>query len=260
LWSRRSRVRIPSLTLREHPANRRNRRSATTGHRPEWQRRWQHDVRRAASRATCRAVVVAAALVAVCCWTVSTARAHEIDRLADRFAVPLPAGDITISFDECPDAPGEGAVCADPDTGRMWLAGEFDLFAFAHELGHVYLERDLADRPPPHDAGSWRGRLSILLGHDPAAVPWDGLDGPHMLTGDDCLEHACPWELAADAYAACALRFSPRGRWVGRGRRRRIVGRGWSTPYDYSPTPQQHGRICRVLRASGDARDVPAFG
>jgi hypothetical protein len=136
----------------------------------------------------------------------------------------------------------------------MWLAGEFDLFAFAHELGHVYLERDLADRPPPHDAAYWRGRLSILLGHDPA-TPWDGLDGPGMLTGDDCWgDTACPSEEAADAYAACALR------WTHGGRRRgaRIVGRGWSTPYDYSPTRQQHRCICRVIRASGVPRPTLA--
>jgi hypothetical protein len=152
--------------------------------------------------------------------------------------VPLPAGDVTVSFDHCP---GQGGACADAEGGRVWLAGELDPFALAHELGHVYLERDLAARA---DAGYWRGRLMILLGFDPLAQPWDGG------TGEDCWGRPCPSEIAADAYAACALRMQPGGRRVGRGRNRRRVG-GWETAYGYRPTPRQHRRVCRAIRASG---------
>jgi hypothetical protein len=176
----------------------------------------------------------------------STGDAHA-DRLLERFAVPLPAGPLTVHRQACPGT--DDATCADVEAGVLWFAyGDVDRFSLAHEIGHVYLERDLQTRLAPRDAGYWRGRLSILLGHDPA-TPWDGLDGPGMLTGADCWgDTPCPSEEAADAYAACALR------WAHGGRRRRhgaLTGRAWDTPYGYQPTRRQHRRICRAIRSSG---------
>jgi hypothetical protein len=157
--------------------------------------------------------------------------------------VPQPAGDIVVSFEPCPGSAGD--VCSDPLGGRIWLAGSLDPFELAHELGHVYLERDLDDH--------WRGRIAALLGYDPRAEPWST-----GLTADDCLTQACPSELAADAYAACALRLSPKRRVVGRGKRRRIV-EGWQTAYGYQPTLRQHRRVCRTIRASGQRWRMAVF-
>jgi hypothetical protein len=185
-----------------------------------------------------RRLVVALAAALLGLAMVPPAGAVDIDR----FAVPLPR-EATITLDACPYV---GGACADTEAGRVYLAGDLDLFELAHELGHVYFERDLPARFGLQGAGYWRGRVSILLGHHPYSVPWDGLHGDGLLTGDECTDRPCPAEQAADAYAACALRMRPEGRRVGR----RIVG-GWQTAYGYHPTPRQHRRICDVIRASG---------
>jgi hypothetical protein len=144
-----------------------------------------------------------------------------------RASVPVPpAASYTIHYEPCPD--GSGGPCAYYDTGDIYLARTGsragDRHARWHELGHVYLER-LSDY--------WKGALVDRLGY-PAGTPWQ-----HP-TGDDCYpfgEAACPSEVAADAYAMCALGIPARRQ-----------DERWRTSYWYWPSNRSHRRICAVIR------------
>lgn len=170
---------------------------------------------------------------------------HELtDRMAARFAVPLPSEAVTVSFDGCP---GGAGGCASPDTGEIWLGGT-ERFVLAHEIGHVYDYR--------HLDGYWRGRLILLMGFEPTDH-WDGKAGDGIATGDQCLVRACPAEIFADAYAACALRLDPRPRPL-LNRRGRLIGTisgNWYSAYDWQPGYRRHLKVCRVIRASGGITD-----
>lgn len=127
---------------------------------------------------------------------------------------------------------GEDA-CSDSETNEIWLAESRDRFTFEHELGHLYLERM---------TGYWKGAVLAHL-RVPDGTPWD--NG----TDHDCDSRACPSELAADAYATCALGWVPGGRAVGHGARRHFVGK-WESAYGYEPTRRQHRAVCRTIRRS----------
>lgn len=135
-----------------------------------------------------------------------------------RFAVPLPSSAVVIAGD-CP-AYADGGSCGYSD-GRIYLV-QRDRFSLAHELEHLL------------DAERYDGRDRVLLTRAlriRAGTPWG------ERTGLSCMAEVCPSEVAADAYAACALRLRPDG------------GR-WTSSYGYDPTPRQHRRVCAAIRAA----------
>jgi hypothetical protein len=119
------------------------------------------------------------------------------------------------------DGKSEIGACADPTTGRVWVAPGLGRFAWSHEIGHVWWEQVAAERD--------RRWITYKLGW-PRYTEWCG--GEHGMP--------TPCELAADAYAACDLGLTPAGR--------------WETSYGYLPTVRQHRRICNAIVAIGLAR------
>jgi hypothetical protein len=142
--------------------------------------------------------------------------------------VPGPAGpEITINFGSCPGL-DDASACWMPWVSQIWLTekNEFDLM---HELGHVFDARNL-------DAMERKYlRPRIMLGK-----AWD-----------DCGEvrievyGACPKERFADAYANCALGYSP-------SKSLDDAYIPFASSYGYRPTRKHHHRICELIKAFAD--------
>lgn len=130
-------------------------------------------------------------------------------------AVPVPT-DYRVHHEKCPeDTEALIAACANTATGDIYLpvAGSF---ALQHELGHLVDAQLLTDGD--------RRWFTRRLGMSPG------------LAWRDAAKWRTPSEVFADAYAACALKWSP-------GRKR---GR-WEVAYDYIPSLRQHRRVCAGL-------------
>jgi hypothetical protein len=142
-------------------------------------------------------------------------------------AIPRTPPYVTVIHASCPDAPtSDPASCADPADATIYLMRGSDQFARQHELGHLY-DAELLD-------DTERAAITPLLGA-PAGTPW---------TRDDCVQHLCPNEMVADAYAACRLGLEPQP-FRRHGRR---ISTGWQTSYGYSPaTNRRHARTCAAI-------------
>lgn len=155
------------------------------------------------------------------------------------YAVPLPAESFTVTYGHIPDGCGAASGCADVEGRELFVRDPADRWTLAHEIGHLYLEG--LD-------SFWKGAITDRLGMNPSLVPWDNEHG--------CFGRRCPAEIAADAYAACALRLDPRPRRVRRGRA--VTNpRGWESAYGYEPSRRRHSRVCETIRrsqASGTTR------
>lgn len=139
-----------------------------------------------------------------------------------RQLVKPPAVDALILHQPCPV--GDGTLtCAFPAAGIIYLAHR-DRFALEHERGHIFDAQILTPET--------RRVFTRLLGYA-QDTPWA------PATGDACSAVACPWEVFADAYAACRIGMR-RERWRG--------VTTWETAYGYYPTPARHYLICATMR------------
>jgi hypothetical protein len=175
--------------------------------------------------------VVSSAVAGILLTLLLAAPVHaaKIGRVTDTAAslpvgpgVPLP-DHWTVREAGCPGR-DDVVACANVDSAEVFVAGA-DAFERWHELGHLFDYQRLTDTD--------RGRLTPLLGFRPGA-PWWSTE-----------EDDQPGEFFADAYAACALRLSPRGY-----RRGRALILDWQTAYGYFPTARRHARVCAVIRAA----------
>lgn len=143
--------------------------------------------------------------------------APVLQKWADDALVPTVAGTVVVTRDFCPGLADYGASCIDLATDRMWLRTWFAenlRSTLAHELGHRFdwhVMTLAARREFRRIMGYWRRGA------------WWGE-----------LATASPSELFADAYSAC---------W-----RIRVLRSWLSSPYDYDPSPDQHRRVCRLIR------------
>lgn len=160
--------------------------------------------------------LLALVVVAVCA---SPAAANR-QRIASGPAVPVPYA--AVIHAPCPG--GRSGACSDPAAGIVYLPRGTSRFIRYHELGHVYLERL---------SPFWKGAIMTHMGLDPARIAWVSDD----YVCDQFHGEVCPNELAADAYAACAMGFVP-----GRGR--------WMSTYDYFPSRRQQRKVCGAIRRS----------
>lgn len=179
---------------------------------------------------------------------------HLLQQWADEAAreVPMPPVSTRVRLQPCSKPESSGAcvhigrwgqiidfprafldlVGTDQIVANMTLSVRF---AFLHELGHV---ADLR----PHNRRPWRAAFRGVFGLRAAlpaqpAIGFRGLD-PWLLAYTPADEVARPMEWFADAYAACAI-------WP---HETPPTGLSMSI-YDYAPTPDQHARACRIVRA-----------
>jgi hypothetical protein len=183
-----------------------------------------------------------AAMLLIAALTPGTANALSTgqpyaDRMASRFAVPLPPGPVLLSRTPCPGTHRrDGVICADTDLGVIHFPyrGRIRPFAFGHELGHIFDVRVLTDRD--------RQLFARLVGYSRGdAAIWD------RYTGSKCARHACPGERFADAYANCAIDGVPGVHRIRSGRFRGRTGWDWQSPYGYDPSKRRHRRVCREI-------------
>lgn len=168
--------------------------------------------------------------------------------------VPMPDVPVRVRLRRCSKPESAGAACthvgrwgqiidlpaelasmkdADPQWSDMALRVRL---LFLHELGHV---ADLR----PADSRPWRPAFRGIFGLRAALGPlpdigFKGLD-PWLLAYTPANKVARSMEWFADAYAACAV-------WPHEPIPADLESGGG---YDYNPTPEQHARACRVVRA-----------
>jgi hypothetical protein len=128
----------------------------------------------------------------------------------------------------------DGSACADPDTGEIWIGKRPDRFHASHEIGHVFF-RLVAD-------STQRAQAQALLGFD-ASTPWENGTGDH---GDKS-----PDEIAADAYAACDLGYSPAPSRAVTASGKVVLRVRWPIAYGYLPTAREHRRFCALVEHIG---------
>jgi hypothetical protein len=141
-------------------------------------------------------------------------------RWADAAVIPAPPRTVTLHLATCPGGPAWAGGCALPQGHEVYMvphaAGPHVLF---HELGHVFDATELT-------TARRRGFQRIV-----------GRPGAWQATP----ETDPPSEQFAEAYSLCA-------------RRPAISERDFAM-YGYSPTPEQHRRVCALIeRASSRAR------
>jgi hypothetical protein len=152
-----------------------------------------------------------------------TLRPQPYQRWADAAAAPGPTRTVTLHMKACPGGPSWAGGCALPQGQAVYMlphaAGPHILL---HELGHVFDATALTH--------ARRRGFQRIVGRP---GPWSGPP-----------EADPPMEQFAEAYSLCA-------------RRSRIADREFAM-YAYSPSPDQHGRVCALIRrASGSSTARP---
>lgn len=139
-------------------------------------------------------------------------------RLLGQAKVPLVSGKVQLVFTGCPHRPDLAACVLTRHPRRIYLRRSLRQrrTIFFHELGHVF---DLK-RLNRAERRSFKAGLGLEGGWYTGASP--------------------PAELFADGYSLCA-------------RHRSITGRPPPTAYGYSPAPQQHAAVCRLIRRAADS-------
>lgn len=160
----------------------------------------------------------------------SAASFAKVQRWIANSHVPTPAR-VRFHGGSCPDsfacaniAPCGTQWCLAP--GEIWAAARPSQFTTMHEVGHVMDEM--------HYTTEFRARLSALL-HTPVDGWWTS-----------------GFEVAADAYAMCAIHRRYPGRWWDV-RGRNGVASGSPTPYDFRAGPRRYLRICNLIRSASTA-------
>jgi hypothetical protein len=135
----------------------------------------------------------------------------------DGAAIPAPSRTVTLHIAACPGGPAWAGGCALPQGHEVYMlphaAGPHVLF---HELGHVFDATELT--------AARRSAFQKLVG---GRGPWRAAP-----------ETDPPIEQFAEAYSLCA--------------RRPAISEREFAMYGYSPTPEQHRRVCALIKRASD--------
>src|SRR4051812_26400607 len=131
-------------------------------------------------------------------------------RWVDAAAVPTPSGDLDVVRASCPVAVSDGCIVYGAPATIYLGPMVRDRATLLHEVGHAFdaAEMTAADR----------AAFSAIVGDTRA---WDA--GPNA-----------PKERFAEAYSLCA--------------RHPVIRRAYTAAYAYRVTPEQHGRVCGLIR------------